>query len=84
MEDYIVEPVRSKLIPGYFDVKKSALSAGAIGCSISGSGPSIFALCETEEVAKEVNIKMESILKEKSINYHSYISPINNQGIEVL
>ena len=84
MEDYIVEPARSKLIPEYLNVKEAALSAGAIGCSISGSGPSIFALCENKHIAEEVNIKMLSILKEKSIIYHSYISPINNQGIEVL
>ena len=84
MKDYIIEPVRSKLIPSYSNIKEAALSAGAIGCSISGSGPSIFALCETENIAKKVNIKMESVLGEKTIKYHSYISSINNQGIEVL
>ena len=84
MQDYIIEPVRSQLIPEYTSIKEAALSAGAIGCSISGSGPSIFALCETRDVADDVNIKMKTILKEKSINYHSYISPINKQGIEVL
>lgn len=84
MTDYIIEPVRSKLIPGYHDVKNIAIDSGAIGCSISGSGPSIFALCETENISKQVVSKMEKVLDDLSINYHSYISPINNQGIEVL
>ena len=84
MVDYIIEPVRSKLIPEYDNIKNAAISSGAIGCSISGSGPSIFALCENEKNAKEVKIKMENILVHKSINFHSYVSQINSQGIEVL
>ena len=51
MKDYIIEPVRSKLIPSYSNIKEAALSEGAIGCSISGSGPSIFALCETKDIS---------------------------------
>ena len=84
MTDYIVEPIRSKLIPGYFDIKDAAINAGALGCSISGSGPSVFALCEDKSIAKNVILKMEAILKNKSINFHSYVSSINNQGVEVL
>ena len=84
MSDFIIEPIRKKLIKGFDKIKDNALKIGALGCSISGSGPSIFALCETEDIAKKVNIKMGSVLGEKTIKYHSYISPINNQGIEVL
>ena len=84
MVDYIIEPVRSKLIPEYDNIKNAAISSGAIGCSISGSGPSIFALCVNEKNAKQVKIKMENILIKKSINFHSYVSQINTQGIEVL
>ena len=84
MEDFVIEPVRSKLIPEYDNIKKAALSSDAIGCSISGSGPSIFALCENESIAKKVISEMEAVLNNKSINYHSYISSINTQGIEIL
>ena len=64
MTDYIVEPIRSKLIPGYFEVKDAAVNAGALGCSISGSGPSIFALCKDRSIAKNVISRMESVLKD--------------------
>ena len=84
MKDFIIEPIRSKLIPEYENIKKSAMSNGAIGCSISGSGPSIFALCENKSIANKVALDMGQVLKGKSIKFHSYISPINNQGIEVL
>tara|TARA_B110000438_G_scaffold297458_1_gene343878 strand:- start:159 stop:1082 length:924 start_codon:yes stop_codon:yes gene_type:complete len=84
MEDYIIEPVRSKLIPGYFDIKKAALDSGAIGCSISGSGPSIFALFKKQINANEAISQMQKELEKLSIKYHSYISPINIQGIEIL
>ena len=84
MKDYIVEPVRSKLIPEFDNIKNEALSNGALGCSISGSGPSIFALCENKDKAKNVIESMEKILSKESIEYHSYITRVNNQGIEVL
>ena len=47
--DVVIEPIRSILIPGYEKVKKATLEAGALGCSISGSGPSIFGLSKGEE-----------------------------------
>ena len=84
MTDYIIEPIRSRLIPGYDAIKSRALDNGAIGCSISGSGPSIFALCQTKNIAKKNIVEMEKVLEHLSINYHSYISPINRQGIEIL
>ena len=84
MKDYIIEPVRSNFIPGYFNVKDAALNAGAIGCSISGSGPSIFALFESKDNAQKAMEHMKKELEKISINFHSYISPVNNQGIEIL
>ena len=50
--DHIVEPIRSILIPGFDEVKKEALNAGALGCGISGSGPSIFALSKGRKLPK--------------------------------
>ena len=44
LEDVIAEPKRAGLVPGFFDIKAAALAAGALGCSLSGSGPSVFAL----------------------------------------
>jgi homoserine kinase len=84
MHDYIIEPLRSKLIVGYDQIKKSAINNGAIGCSISGSGPSIFSLCENNEIANQVLTSMTKILDDLKIDYHSYISKINHNGISVI
>lgn len=84
MKDYIIEPVRSKLIPDYDNIKNTALDNGAIGCSISGSGPSVFALCEDRNKAEKILISMEKVLLDNSIKYHSYVTSVNNQGIEIL
>ena len=84
MKDYVIEPVRSKLIPDYDNIKNTALDNGAIGCSISGSGPSIFALCEDRNKAEKILISMEKVLLDNSIKYHSYVTSVNNQGIEIL
>ena len=78
-----------KDISPVLSIRYDNLAAGitvtdAIGCSISGSGPSIFALCENESIAKKVISEMETVLNNKSINFHSYISSINTQGIEIL
>lgn len=51
--DSIVEPARAKLIPGFENVKNAALKAGALGCSISGAGPTVFAVALEEEVARK-------------------------------
>jgi homoserine kinase len=53
MHDHIIEPIRSILIPGYDQVKKAALDSGVLGCAISGSGPSIFALSKGEKHCQE-------------------------------
>ena len=84
MKDYIFEPLRSKLIPKYSNIKKIALENGAIGCSISGSGPSIYALCESREVAGKIAKLMEVPLIDSKICFHTYISKINHQGIKII
>jgi len=58
VEDVIVEPARAHLIPGFYDIKSAALAAGATGCSISGSGPSIFAVASSDARAKRIAAAM--------------------------
>jgi len=84
MEDVIVEPVRSMLIPGFDQVKASALEAGALGCGISGSGPSIFALSRSHDTATLIADKMEHCFKELDITSDVFISPVNQQGPLIL
>ena len=84
MQDVIAEPIRSFLIPEYDNVKKAALEAGALGCSISGSGPSIFALSKDEETAQKVSKEMEKVFASADIGSSVFISPVNKQGIKLL
>ncbi|HYW36459.1 MAG TPA: homoserine kinase, partial [Balneolaceae bacterium] len=80
LHDEIIEPIRSVLIPGYDRIKKSAMDAGALGCSISGSGPSIFALSQSEEKAHQIGEAMGHSVKETGLDSDCYISKINTQG----
>jgi homoserine kinase len=84
LDDVIIEPERSVLIPGFMKAKQAAIGAGALGCSLSGSGPSMFALCESEEVAIAAGKQMAAVFKEQGIASTTYISSINNQGAVVL
>ncbi len=80
MNDLISEPARSKLIPGFYEIKEAALNAGAYGCTISGSGPAIFALSDSERNARIIGHAMKKVsdaYKRKNI---VYVSKINLSG----
>lgn len=79
--DHIVEPIRSILIPGFNDVKTSSLAAGALGCGISGSGPSIFAFSRGEATAEKVAQAMKDVYQKIGIDHDVHISKINTEGI---
>ncbi|WP_435261900.1 homoserine kinase [Tenacibaculum sp. nBUS_03] len=84
LTDVIVEPARKHLIP-YFDlVKSEAIKAGALGAGISGSGPTIFALCKGEEVAKNVQEAIQNAYADKKIDFTLFSSKINTQGVHIL
>lgn len=82
--DHIVEPIRSILIPGFDDVKSRSLDAGALGCGISGSGPSIFALSKGRETAEKVARAMKETYQKIGIDHDIHVSKINPQGIKIL
>lgn len=84
LSDGIVEPYRKKLIPHFEDVKFATLTAGALGCGISGSGPSIYALSKGEKKAKEVEDAIKSIYSKTDIDFYTFTSPINTEGIKIL
>lgn len=83
LQDVIVEPVRSKLIPGFDEVKKMGIEAGALGGGISGSGPSLFMLSKNESIAKAVESEMKLIYNHLSIDYKTYVSSVAKNGVEV-
>jgi len=84
LTDYLVEPHRSKLIPDYDLVKNIALEAGALGCGISGSGPSIFTFSKNSKIADNMSSMMNNIYSKNGIPFHIYISKINAEGIKII
>jgi homoserine kinase len=81
LEDVIIEPVRSILIPGFDMIKSECKSAGAIGGGISGSGPSIFMLSRDEQTADNVAGVMKSVYNRIGVNYHIYVTTVNSKGV---
>ena len=84
LEDVIIEPVRSILIPGFDVVKMLSKEAGALGGGISGSGPSIFMLSENENIAKKIEGVMMEIYSGIGIDYKTYVTTINPHGVKII
>ncbi|MFX0557733.1 homoserine kinase [Maribacter sp. CXY002] len=84
LEDHIVEPIRSILIPGFDKVKAASISAGALGCGISGSGPSIFAFSKGNDTALKVGKAMKEVYKAIDITFDIHVSKVNTEGIKIL
>ncbi|MEM6718098.1 MAG: homoserine kinase [Bacteroidota bacterium] len=84
LHDEIVEPLRSILIPGFDEVKENAIDCGALGAGISGSGPSIFALSQGEQMAEDVARVMAETYENLGIDYDIHVSKINTEGCRVL
>ena len=84
LEDVIIEPVRSILIPGFADVKKKCKEAGALGGGISGSGPSIFMLSRNESIAKATEQVMKEVYEKIGVAFCTYVTTINKKGVEII
>jgi homoserine kinase len=85
LEDTIAEPRRAPLVPGFAAIKKAATDAGALGCGLSGSGPSLFALCRGTEIAAKVAAAMTSAVKAHiGGSPQTYVSSIASQGARVV
>jgi homoserine kinase len=84
LQDAVAEPARAGLIPYFYDLKNAALENGALGCSISGAGPSVFALCKGRETAEKVAQSMTNLLKTKQIGFDTYVSTINKAGAKIM
>jgi len=84
LNDVVIEPYRKQLIPHFDDVKTAVLEAGALGCAISGSGPSIFTLSKGEVTAKASEEAMRKVYSKTDIQFETYVSKINTKGIKTL
>jgi homoserine kinase len=84
LEDVIIEPVRSILIPGFDEVKAKCKDAVALGGGISGSGPSVFMLSKDEATARSVESVMKEVYTKIGIDFNTYVTTINKRGVEVV
>lgn len=84
LEDVIIEPVRSILIPGFDEVKQRCTAAGALGGGISGSGPSVFMLSVEERTANKVGDVMREIYARLEIEYKVYVTKIDAKGVKII
>ena len=84
LQDVIVEPARKHLIPNFDKVKNAALENGALGSGISGAGPSVFAMCKGESIAKNVAKSMSDAHADTGITFDLYISKVNDEGTKII
>ncbi|HKE47288.1 MAG TPA: homoserine kinase [Rhodanobacteraceae bacterium] len=84
LSDVLVEPRRSALIPGFDAVKHAALDAGALGASISGAGPSVFAWCENAAIARNASTAMRDAFGRAGLDSDAWISPVAGPRTEVV
>lgn len=80
MEDVVVEPIRAMLIPMFYEMRELALENKAIGFGISGSGPTVFALCDNKETAQNIASVLHDLLEQSGIESTTYVSDINKTG----
>lgn len=83
-EDLVVEPQRAHLIPGFFAVKQAAMDAGVLGCSISGAGPSVFALTSDQGIALNAKQAMIAAFKSAGLDAQGWISPMGSAGARIV
>ncbi|MFU8803416.1 MAG: homoserine kinase [Bradymonadaceae bacterium] len=84
LKDVVIEPQRASLIPGFDAVKAAALSRGALGCSISGAGPSVFAWCDLDVDPEALRDAMISAFKEVDLAADGWVSTINGLGAHLV
>jgi homoserine kinase len=82
-EDVIIEPQRAQLIPGFKAVKQAAMSNGALGCSISGAGPTVFAWCE-DHYAEGIRASMVEAFAEHNLASDHWVSAIDTEGARIV
>lgn len=82
-EDVMIEPQRAKLIPGFRQAKRAALGADALGCSISGAGPAVFAWCE-ERHAEAVRAAMLAAFRAEGVDCDHWVAPVGGDGARIL
>lgn len=83
LEDVLIEPVRSILIPGFDEIKERSKSVGALGGGISGSGPSVFMLSRSLETAQLVEIQMKAVFQQMNLLHYTYVTTVSSKGVQL-
>lgn len=81
--DVMIEPRRAQLIPGFARAREAAMAAGALGGSISGAGPSVFAWCESSDIARAAAEAMTNAFADAGIEAQSWTQPLEAPGVQV-
>jgi homoserine kinase len=85
MQDLVIEPMRSLLIPKFREMKIAALEKKALAFGISGSGPSVFAIAEGEENAQNIETALKEVYEEVDISIQTYINALaKDSGARIL
>jgi homoserine kinase len=84
IQDRVAEPSRAPLIKGFEDVKKGALTAGALGCSISGAGASVFAVADDRKKAEKIGRAMARAFEGHEVMAQVRITKMDSQGARVI
>jgi homoserine kinase len=84
IEDRVAEPARSPLLPGFVEAKAAALRAGALGCSISGSGPSSFAFAVGDEPAHRIGEAMIEAYRSRDVAATARVCAIDSRGARLV
>jgi len=84
LRDRIAEPYRSGLVPAFDDVRDGARKAGALGCSLSGSGPTLFAWCDGRSGAEAVRDRMASVFAEHGVETDTWVTTLSEQGAHIV
>jgi homoserine kinase len=84
LKDVVAEPTRSVLIPGFHLLKESAINAGALGCGISGSGPTLFALSTDSTIAQKVGEAIQKEFQKMDLKSEVYVSKVNEAGAKII
>jgi homoserine kinase len=84
LTDVLIEPQRAHFVPGFYEIKTAALQAGALAVSFSGSGPSLFALTKSKEIAEKVISTMRNNFTNENIMSEFWVSPISSKGAHII
>jgi len=84
LQDVLIEPYREKLIPGFRNVQNVAMKEGALGCSIAGAGPSVFAFAQDKERAETIANAMVTTFSQHGLSATSYVGKVNSRGAHVI